>query len=203
MNTIFVSVQTGMVVRDLLRCGPLDRILSHPDAHVVLLTPGVRDPAFVTEFSHPRLQLEPHQPYGPTPMVWRLMNRRWRHSPSASVADAIHRLEERFIPIPPAYDELFREHGPSLVVVGDPLRPADANLIAAARRHGVPSLGSVRRWVTMRGKKSWCWLRAPLLLTAIRPIWSTWCSMRSDRARFASQSRSCCGCIRTIAWVAT
>ena len=146
MNTIFVSVQTGMVVRDLLRCGPLERILSHPDARVVLLTPGVRDPAFAAEFSHPRLQLEPHQPYGPTPMVWRLMNRRWRHSPSASVADAIHRLEERFIPIPPAYDELFREHTPSLVVVGDPLRPADANLIAAARRHGVPSLGSVRSW---------------------------------------------------------
>jgi CDP-glycerol glycerophosphotransferase (TagB/SpsB family) len=31
-------------------------------------------------------------------------------------------------------------------VSGDPLRPGDANLIAAARRHGVPSLGSVRSW---------------------------------------------------------
>ena len=46
MKTIFLSVQTGMVVRDLLRCGPLERVLSHPDARVVLLTPGVRDPAF-------------------------------------------------------------------------------------------------------------------------------------------------------------
>ena len=54
VKTIFLSVQTGMVVRDLLRCGPLDRVLSHPDARVVLLTPGVRDPAFVAEFGPDR-----------------------------------------------------------------------------------------------------------------------------------------------------
>ena len=61
MRTIFLSVQTGMVARDLLRCGPLERILSHPDAHVVLLTPGVRDPAFVAEFGGdlPRLLSAP------------------------------------------------------------------------------------------------------------------------------------------------
>ena len=29
---------------------------------------------------------------------------------------------------------------------GDPLRPGDAILIATARRHGVPTLGSVRSW---------------------------------------------------------
>ena len=40
MKTIFLSVQTGMVVRDLLRCGPLELVLSHPEARVVLLTPG-------------------------------------------------------------------------------------------------------------------------------------------------------------------
>src|SRR5919199_1185746 len=51
-KTIFLTVQTGMVVRDLLRCGVLDRVLSHPDAHVVLLTPGVRDAAFLDEFAH-------------------------------------------------------------------------------------------------------------------------------------------------------
>src|SRR5213592_2513110 len=110
MNTIFVSVQTGMVVRDLLRCGPLDRVLSNPEARVVLLSPGIRDPAFLAEFADDRLSVAPHVPYAPSTTVWRLMNRRWRHASSAGLADAIHRLEERFIPIPPAYDELFREH---------------------------------------------------------------------------------------------
>ena len=55
MKTIFLSVQTGMVVRDLLRCGPLELVLSHPEARMVLLTPGVRDAAFLEEFQHERL----------------------------------------------------------------------------------------------------------------------------------------------------
>ncbi len=146
MRTIFISVQTGMVVRDVLRCGPLARVLSHPDTHVVLLTPGVRDPAFVDEFAHERVTIVPHTPYAPTPMVWRLMTRRWRHARTPAMADGIHRLEERFIPTPPDYERLIAEYRPSLVVSGDPLRPGDANLIAAARRHDVPSLGSVRSW---------------------------------------------------------
>ena len=87
MKTIFMSVQTGMVVRDLLRCGPLQRVLSHPDARVVLLTPGVRDPAFAEEFAHARVEIVPHVPYEPTPMVWRLMNRRWRHARTPALAD--------------------------------------------------------------------------------------------------------------------
>ena len=146
MRTIFVSVQTGMVVRDLLRCGPLARVVSHPEVHVVLLTPGVRDPAFGEEFRHERVSVVPHHPYAPTPMVWRLMVRRWRYARSPLMADAIHRLEERLIATPAEYERLFDEYQPALVVSGDPLRPGDANLIAAARRRGVPSLGSVRSW---------------------------------------------------------
>jgi CDP-Glycerol:Poly(glycerophosphate) glycerophosphotransferase len=146
LTTILLTVQTGMVVRDVLRSGPLERILSHPDARVVLLTPGVRDPAFVREFQHARVDILPHVPYGPSPMLWRLMLRRWRHAPSARLADALHNLEERLIPVPQEYVELFQTHAPALVVAGDPLRPGDANLIKAARQHGIPSLGSVRSW---------------------------------------------------------
>jgi hypothetical protein len=146
VKTIFVSVQTGMVVRDVLRCGPLQRVLSHPEAQVVLLTPGVRDPAFLSEFSSDRVKVVAQQPYTPSPMVWRLMVRRWRYARSAAMADVVHRLEERLISTPAEYARLFEEHQPALVVSGDPLRPGDANLIATARRQGVPSLGSVRSW---------------------------------------------------------
>jgi hypothetical protein len=145
-TTIFLTVQTGMVVRDLLRCGPLERVLAHPDARVVLLTPGARDPAFAAEFAHERLTAVPLEPYAPTAMVWRLMNRRWRHARTPAMADAVHRLEQLLIPTPSAYARLFDEYQPSLVVSGDPLRPGDANLIATARRRSIPSLGSVRSW---------------------------------------------------------
>jgi hypothetical protein len=146
MRTILLSVQTGMVVRDLLRCGTLERILSHPDTHVVLLTPGALDPAFLDEFRNERVSVVPLHAYAPSSMVWRLMVRRWRYARSPLMADAIHRLEERFIPTPPEYARVFEEYRPALVVSGDPLRPGDANLIATARRYGVPSLGSVRSW---------------------------------------------------------
>jgi hypothetical protein len=146
MRTIFLSVQTGMVVRDLLRCGPLERILAHPEAQVVLLSAGVRDPAFVAEFSSDRVSVVPHKPYSPTPMVWRLLVRRWHYARSPRMAGLMHRVEERFIPTPPAYAELFDRYLPALVVSGDPLRPGDANLVATARRRGVPSIGSVRSW---------------------------------------------------------
>src|SRR5436305_1796247 len=132
MKTIFISVQTGMVVRDLLRCGPLERVLSSPDTRVVLLTPGVRDPEFVAEFASDRVKVVPHQAYTPTPMVWRLMVRRWKYARSAAVAGLMHRVEERLIPTPPDYARLLEGYKPSLVVSGDPLRPGDANLVATA-----------------------------------------------------------------------
>jgi len=146
MTTVFMSVQTGMAARDLLRCGPLERILSHPEARVVLLTPGVRDPAFVREFAQARVDVVPLESYTPSPLVWRLMNRRWRHARSPAMADLFHSLEERLIPIPAAYTRLFERYAPRLVVSGDPLRPGDANLVAAARQRGIPSLGNVRSW---------------------------------------------------------
>jgi hypothetical protein len=135
-----------MVVRDLLRCGPLETVLCHPEAHVVLLTPGVRDPGFVAEFQHERLSVVPHRPYAPTTMVWRLVTRRWRHARSPRMAEWMHGIEERLIPVPEAYRRLFGRFRPALVVTGDPLRPGDANLIKAARQRGVPTLGSVRSW---------------------------------------------------------
>src|SRR5262245_63933405 len=135
MRNIFITVQTGMVARDLLRCEPLDRLLEHPDVRVILLTPGVRDPAFLADLEHERVVIAPQHPYAPTTMVWRLMLRRWRHARSPGVADAIHALEERLIPTVSVYAALFRQYPPALVVSGDPLRPGDANLIATARRH--------------------------------------------------------------------
>lgn len=144
-RTIYLSVQTGIVVRDLLRSGVLDGLLAHPDARVVILSPGERDPAFVSELSHPRVVLAPHRPYAPTTMKWRLMTRRWRYARSPRVADLFNRLEERLVDAT-VYDDLFARYPPALVVSGDPLRPGDTNLVAAARRYGVPSLGSVRSW---------------------------------------------------------
>lgn len=143
-TNILLTVQTGMAARDLIRCGPLSRVLEHPDARVVLLTPGSRDPAFLVEVRHERVVVLPQRPYAPSTMLWRLMVRRWRHARTPAMANAIHGWEEKLIPS--AYEDVFAVYPPSLVVSGDPLRPGDANLVAQAHRAGVPSLGSVRSW---------------------------------------------------------
>lgn len=145
VRTIAMTVQTGIAARDLLRCGPLARVLEHPDARVVLLTPGHRDRAFLAEFASDRVLVVPHRPHEPGAAVWRVMTRRWRYARGPRAADMLHRLEELFIPTG-VYDDLFAAYSPSLVVSGDPLRPGDMTLLADARRRNVPSLGSVRSW---------------------------------------------------------
>lgn len=145
MRNVYLTVQTGIAVRDLLRCGPYERLLQHPDVRLVLLTAGSRDPAFHAEFGHERVVIAPHKPYAPSAMKWRLTTRRWRWARTPEQADLMNRLEERLVP-GAAYADLFAAYPPALVVSGDPLRPGDTNLVAAARARGVPSLGSVRSW---------------------------------------------------------
>ncbi len=145
LRNIYLTVQTGMVARDLLRCGPLDRLLQHPDVRVVLLTNGSRDPAFLAEFAYDRVVVLPHRPYAPTNMKWRLTLRRWRYARTPRLARLMNRVEEQLVPRS-TYADVFHDYPPALVVSGDPLRPGDTNLVAEARTHGVPSLGSVRSW---------------------------------------------------------
>jgi hypothetical protein len=146
MRTIFLTVQTGMAERDLLRCGVLEELLdSAAAARVVLLTPAHRDPDFCAEFAGPRVGIEPYQPYLPTTMKWRLMTRRWRYARHRRLLHWWLRVEEQLVP-GNVYDDLFRRYSPSLVVSGDPMRPGDSTLVRAAHRHGIPSLGSVRSW---------------------------------------------------------
>lgn len=145
MRTIYLTVQTGIAARDLLECGPLARVLQHPEARVVLLSPGVRDPAFRARWESDRVVVAAQQPYAPSTMKWRLMTRRWRWARTSLQADLMNRLEETLVP-GGAYEAQFRAYPPDLVVSGDPLRPGDTNLVAEAHRDGVPSLGSVRSW---------------------------------------------------------
>ena len=62
-----------MVARDLLRCGVVERVLQNDQARLVLLTPGVRDPAFVAEFGDERVSIVPQHAYTPSPMYRLLM----------------------------------------------------------------------------------------------------------------------------------
>ena len=68
------SVPNGSSAGNVLRTGVLARVLDLvPDAHVVLLSPLAADPAFTTEFAHPRVTFEPLPPHVPHGLEARLL----------------------------------------------------------------------------------------------------------------------------------
>lgn len=67
-NTVLVSIPHGGSAGNVLRTGLVRRLLdAGDDIRVVLLSPLIKDPAFTTEFAHPRLvfgDLAAHRPHG-------------------------------------------------------------------------------------------------------------------------------------------
>jgi CDP-Glycerol:Poly(glycerophosphate) glycerophosphotransferase len=71
---VFVSVPHGGAAGNVLRSGLMDRLLAaQPAARIVLLSPLVKDPAFVHEFSRERVQFEALPPHRPEGLEGRLM----------------------------------------------------------------------------------------------------------------------------------
>ena len=68
MSTVFVSIGNGGSAGSVLRTGLVRRLLdAHESVDVVLISPLVKDPAFVHEFAHRRVRFEdlpPHRPAG-------------------------------------------------------------------------------------------------------------------------------------------
>jgi hypothetical protein len=68
------SVPNGSSAGNMLRSGVLARILDDPRAaRVVVASPLSADPAFTTEFAHPRVQFEPLPPHVPAGLEARLL----------------------------------------------------------------------------------------------------------------------------------
>jgi len=68
------TIPNGSSAGNVLRTGVLARVLDAvADARVVLMSPLVADPAFTTEFAHPRVTFEPLPPHVPAGVEARLL----------------------------------------------------------------------------------------------------------------------------------
>jgi hypothetical protein len=68
------SVPNGSSAGNVLRSGVLGRLLDHiPDVRVVLMSPLAADPAFTSEFAHPRVSVELLPPHVPSGLEARLL----------------------------------------------------------------------------------------------------------------------------------
>jgi hypothetical protein len=71
---VFVSVPSGVSAGNILRGGLVDRLLdASRDVEVVVISPLVKDPAFVQEFQRPRVTFEDLPPHRPAGLEGRLM----------------------------------------------------------------------------------------------------------------------------------
>ncbi len=71
---VFVSVPSGVSAGNILRGGLVDRLLdANPGVHVVIVSPLVKDPAFVQEFNGPRVAFEDLPPHMPAGLEGRLL----------------------------------------------------------------------------------------------------------------------------------
>ena len=73
-QVVLVSVPSGVSAGNILRGGLVDRLLeASPDVAVVIVSPLVKDPAFVQEFQHPRVTFEAMPAHQPAGLEGRLM----------------------------------------------------------------------------------------------------------------------------------
>jgi hypothetical protein len=71
---VFVSIPSGVSAGNILRGGLVDRLLeSNPDVQVVIVSPLMKDAAFVQEFARPRVTFEDLPPHMPSGLEGRLM----------------------------------------------------------------------------------------------------------------------------------
>jgi len=71
---VFVSIPSGVSAGNILRGGLIDRLLeANRDVQVVVVSPLVRDAAFVQEFKRPRVAFEDLPPHMPSGLEGRLM----------------------------------------------------------------------------------------------------------------------------------
>lgn len=146
MRNVYLLVSQGNVYRDLIRLGTLRTLLdAHADIRVILLTQAWAAADVLAEVAHERVVVARHDMYSPGRWRSHLQNLRFKCNRRA-IAEALLRLDTAVTPAPPGLLHLFATHPPSLVVSTHPKMNWEWDVVAAARRAGVPSTGIVKSW---------------------------------------------------------
>jgi len=145
LRNIFVTISRDARVRDILRLGTLDRLLSEADVRVVILTPADRDPDFVREFAHERIAIRGLRPFSHSRRTRAAQAVRRRLSNRLAARMWYRFVETRAIP-QGFYSDVFDEFPPTAVFIADMIEPREWPVAVEASRRGVPVIGTVRSW---------------------------------------------------------
>ena len=170
-RNVYLCINTGRRVRDLVRLGMLDRLLSSRKVRVILLSPAYRIPEFVSEFGSESLVHRPLFPFQPSLQLMGIDRLAHKYARSRFLTYLWRTIQDRLWGTHPGYEEIFQEFPPDLVVTANLLLYSDAQVIYQARRHGVKTLGLMRSWDNILKRLS---LRTDLL--------SVWNPVNKDEA---------------------
>ena len=145
MRNIFVTISRDARVRDILRLGTLNRLLSEADVRVVILTLADRDPDFVREFVRERVVIRALRPFSHSRRT-RAAQAIRRRLPNRLAARMWYRfVETRAVP-QGFYSDVFDEFPPAAVFIADMIEPREWPVAVEASRRGVPVIGTIRSW---------------------------------------------------------
>jgi UDP-N-acetylglucosamine 2-epimerase len=145
-RAIHIAITHGPRQRDFLRLGVLRELLSCVEGQVVIWTPATREETFMSECTiDPRVSVRYLEPFtaGRLHNTWLRLRRRVFRSPT--LLRNVWRIERHLLPCA-AYEAVFRNELPAVLVATDPLTPAEWPITVAAAATGVPTLGLVRSW---------------------------------------------------------
>ena len=145
---IAISVTEGRTVRDLFYNGLIQHFTA-AGYHVTIFTEAITVPDFVASWSGPGVSFRAFTPYASSKKNARYfhMRRRFARLKFPFLLNSWIKLEEKLVfPPPDQYLDYFKEHKPSLFLSTHAHLPAESQLISAAHRCGIPTLGIVRSW---------------------------------------------------------
>lgn len=146
MKNIYLCINRGRRVRDLLRLGMLDTLLSLPDIRVVLLSPAYRVPEFLSEFESDTLVHRPLYPLHPSLSMMGVDELARRYANSKFQTSIWRFIQDWLLKINSGYSELFLDFPPDLIITANLLYYDDASIIYKARKCGIKTLGLMRSW---------------------------------------------------------
>jgi len=143
-----IALTEGRLVRDLLENDLLD-FLADGGARVTLATPADRVPSFTARWNRDGLRFVHLFQTRDHPWLSRAVKVRKRLAASwpRPCLQAWLNLEHRLLfKLRPEYAQLLVEDRPNLVVATNATPPTESELVFAARRAGIPTLGVVGSW---------------------------------------------------------
>lgn len=148
-KNIAVSITEGRTVRDLFYNGLLDVLLENGFGSITIFTEAVTVPEFVARWKRPGIEFAPLLPCDTTAGRQRAfwMRRRLARLHSRALLRAWLKWEERRLyPLRQLYLDAFQKQSPALLLTTHAHLYREAELISAAHRLGIPTLGIVRSW---------------------------------------------------------